>query len=374
MKERTGSIHKRNGVIIVRVRYTDRLGKRRELVRQAGSKPEARDIRKQLLAEVARKKSEADIDTAKMTFTQLAEMFKSKRLIPAEFENGKKARGLKSLKSPLIWYARLVKHFGKAIIHVVTADDVEDYKSKRLATGLSIASVNRELSLLCQIFNFAKTRKYITVTPFESADDPIIRLSLEIKRDRVMTQDEEIRLLEKCGKGREHIRAMLITAVDTGLRKGEMLKLQVSDVDLKSGVITVRAETSKTGTERFVPVTPRLRLEIEPFLTGKKSAERVFVITGFDDTWRRLLRNSKITNLRWHDLRHTAITRWIESGISHTEAMKISGHTQMNTFLRYLNLQPKRLQQIANTLAEYQLEQALEGKGEFSDIAGDYVQ
>lgn len=62
---------------------------------------------------------------------------------------------------------------------------------------------------------------------------------------------------------------------------------------------------------------------------------------------------ANITDLHFHDLRHTATTRMIRAGVPHTEVMKITGHTQMKTFLRYLNLGSDAVQNAATMLGAY---------------------
>jgi integrase len=232
MKERIGAIYKKQGKILVRVRWTDKLGKRREFIRQAEDRQQAKEIRKQLLAEVEKRKTVEHVEAHKMTFAQLAEIYKVKKFIPAEFdENGKKLRGLKSLATPLIILERLIEHFGKARIQEIDSVAIEEYRDKLLASGLKYASANRYLDILRVIFNWAKTKKWIHLTPFETAEEPIIRKSLEVKRNRIMSVDEESRLLAQCTGKRKHLRAMIICAVDTALRKSEQLTLTVSDVD-----------------------------------------------------------------------------------------------------------------------------------------------
>jgi integrase len=63
--------------------------------------------------------------------------------------------------------------------------------------------------------------------------------------------------------------------------------------------------------------------------------------------------DAKLEDFRFHDCRHTATTRMIASGSSHTEVMKIAGHTQLKTFLRYLNITPETTRRVANNLNTY---------------------
>lgn len=92
--------------------------------------------------------------------------------------------------------------------------------------------------------------------------DPLISIADERKRERILTRDEELRLLSAC-ENRKHLRAILICALDTGMRRGEILGLKWSDVDFEERVLTIRAFNTKTMKERQVSLTTRLTLELE---------------------------------------------------------------------------------------------------------------
>jgi integrase len=73
----------------------------------------------------------------------------------------------------------------------------------------------------------------------------------------------------------------------------------------------------------------------------------------FKKSFASALANASIEGLRFHDLRHTAITRMIQAGLSPMEIMKVSGHSQMTTFARYVNPNTNAVQRIADTLSTY---------------------
>jgi integrase len=119
------------------------------------------------------------------------------------------------------------------------------------------------LALLRSVFNFAKREGFITKTPFEMGA-PLISAADETKRDRVLSRQEvEKLLLALSDERRLHIRALVVAALDSGARKNELLTLRWSDVDLLSGVITVRAFNTKTAKSRQVPISARLKDELE---------------------------------------------------------------------------------------------------------------
>lgn len=168
--------------------------------------------------------------------------------------------------------------------------------------------------------------------PFTDAD--------ETKRERVLSFDEEIRLLEACEKRRAHLRPLIITAVDTAMQRGELFKLQWKDIDLASQTITVTAMNSKTTKARTIAMTPRVQAELET-LWNKSPKDGNGLVFGITDTVKRSFagacKDANINGLRFHDLRHTSITKMIQAGITPMEVMKISGHTQMMTLRRRLS-------------------------------------
>ena len=101
-------------------------------------------------------------------------------------------------------------------------------------------------------------------------------------------------------------------------------------------------------------MTPRVREELEKLheKVRKSPDDRVFGINdNFKKSFMGVCEDAKITGLTFHDLRHTAITRMVQAGIPIPEIMKISGHTQMSTFARYVNPDARAVQHIAERLS-----------------------
>lgn len=122
-----------------------------------------------------------------------------------------------------------------------------------------------------------------------------------------MTREEEVRLLNECVGYRSHIRLLVIAALDTGCRLGELLKLRWKEIDFDLGIITIQAFNTKTMRERQVSITTRLRHELESLtLNAKDINDLVFGIKcevrkGF----RKACIEAKLEGVRFHDLRHT---------------------------------------------------------------------
>ena len=107
------------------------------------------------------------------------------------------------------------------------------------------------------MLNWAVGREYLDRTPFRRGTEVLIRMELEDnKRRRRISESEEAALLAVASP---HLRSMIIAALDTGMRRGEMLALRFGDIDWTRRMITLRGATTKSRRTRLVPIgTARL--------------------------------------------------------------------------------------------------------------------
>lgn len=343
-----------------RITITDEHGKRRNIVRRAKDKSEARVILKTLTRQLDDEGSKA-VDYARLTFLDLADFYATHYLKPAEFVNGRKVAGMKDWKHAAIYLRVFKEYFGRHLLREITHADIRTLRSKRLQTPTqygrqrSITTVNRELTYLRRIFNIAEREGFIGKNPFRSGDT-LISTADEVKRERVLTHDEETRLLDVCTGRRSHLRPILIAALDTAMRCGELIKLRWSEVCFDSWLILVKAENSKTARSRVVAMTPRLRTELLKLWQESRQdvSKRVFGVTdNFKKGFAAACRLAGIEGFRFHDARHTAITRMVAAGIPPMECMKVSGHSQYATFARYVNPTEQAVRRAADALAVF---------------------
>jgi integrase len=382
---------------IVRV---DGNGKPHQFTRRANDKSHARRLKRELEDEHD-DNGEQGLDGARMVFRELAGHYKKSRLFEAiyhgEGEAQRKVGGLRSYKAPQGFLETLTAHFGAKLIRNITHDDIEQFKLTRLSeptrgdvasyerelkknpkaelrSTRTIASANRELELMRAVMRFAQRQGWLSRSPFEMGS-PLISKADERRRERVLTHDEEQRLLEACGprtlvytlrgkqittqddgERRSHLRALIIAALDTAMRRGELFKLVWRDVDLENRLIKIVALNSKTARPRTVAITPRLYAELER-LRAQAPDDPEIPVFGVKDTVKRSFaaacKAAEIEGFRFHDCRHTAITRMVQAKIAPMEIMKISGHTQHVTFTRYVNPDTSSIYRAADALAAY---------------------
>lgn len=351
-----------DGVLYASINIPVGNGKYRKRKKRVENRTEARQW---ALAELDRIKHGSPDEKQFNTFLDLAEWYKKYFLHAPIYEHGLKVDGVKDWKKSQAKLDRMSVYFGPKRLATFSETDLRAYAIERRKTdNVTTATLNRDFALMRAMF-----KKGAAENPALSVPRFPINPAAEVERDRVMTFDEEALILAACEstetleyerKGqsvtaqhktnREHLRAIVIIAVDTAMRSGEIFSLTWSDVNLDSDIITIRPRNSKTGKGRRVGMTPRVKAAFEQL---PQSKGKVFAITSARKAFATACRRAKVIDLHFHDLRHTATTRMIRAGIPHAEVMKTTGHSQLKTFMRYLNLVDDTVQNTANMLAEY---------------------
>ena len=371
MKEKKGYVFESCGKWYARITVTDESGKRRNIKRTAGSKTEAREMLKQIAAQLNDAGSKA-IDNLRKTFNDLADFYEANYAVPVQFQNNQKVCGLRNLVNVRHYLTCYRDYFGKKKLRDISYSDLRSYRTKRFEVltqykrQRTVASMNRELVYLRRMLNIALQQGWIDRNPF-NAGDPLILTSCERRRERILSPEEESRLLAACEHPqRHHLRPLLIALLDTGCRKSEMLKLRWRDVSLHTRTITIRAENTKTLKERTVAITQRLQMELAVLWdrSDKNIDSRVF---GIADNVRNSfakacaeagIKHGGIDGLTLHCLRHTAATRLVKGQLPIQLVGRILGHTQVNTTYRYLSVDNDTAKQAAAILESYQAPQA----------------
>src|SRR5262249_5968696 len=148
------------------------------------------------------------------------------------------------------------EHLGRKRLREITYADIRAFRATRLKTPTqynrqrTITTVNRELSCLRRILNIAVRESWIHKNPF-ACGDSLISFAVERKCERILTREEEMCLLSACDDPlRKHLRPILICALDTGMRQGEIFKLRWSDICFETRTVTIQAFNTKTMRER----------------------------------------------------------------------------------------------------------------------------
>lgn len=234
--------------------------------------------------------------------------------------------------------------FGDLLLTDITPKKIAEYKGKRRLDGAKPATINKELGLIRHAFNLA-------IKEWEwCRNNPMHRVSMEPVHnqiDRWLTLDEEERLL---AASPAWLREVIIFALNTGMRQGEILSLQWRDVDFARSVLVVMK--SKNRERRTIPLNGRVfKLLMEKQQGSLLKSGLVFTTSrGTRINARNLARafygameKGRIENFRFHDLRHTFATRLVQAGIDLYKVQRLLGHKTPAMTQRYAHHSPESL-------------------------------
>jgi integrase len=150
-------------------------------------------------------------------------------------------------------------------------------------------------------------------------------------------------LMPEFGSYTDYLTPLVLVAMNTGLRRGELLELTWADLDLPRGILTVRGEGAKSGRTRHVP----LNSEAQRVLSAWKPAEGEGLVFPGDDgrpmanlktAWVRVAAAAKLQAFRFHDLRHTFASKLVQRGVDLNTVRELLGHSDFSLTLRYAHL------------------------------------
>lgn len=257
----------------------------------------------------------------------------------------------------------LVNFFGKYSLAAITPDMVATFRDRRLSgddrcvDGVpqprAANTVRLELALMGHLYNVA-----IKEWGLGLAYNPVAnvrRPSPGAGRNRRLSPAEEAALLEAVdAHSNPMLRWIVRIAIETGMRSSEITSLKRSQVDLSRRV--VRLLETKNTQPRTVPLTAQAAQVFREALThpvrpldtdlifygepGKDGKRRPY---NFNKVWLGIKARLGIEGLRFHDLRHEAVSRLVEAGLSDQEVAAISGHKSMQMLKRYTHLRAEDL-------------------------------
>ncbi len=206
------------------------------------------------------------------------------------------------------------------------------YRDERLQE-VAAGTVIRELAYLSSVINHARREWSINITnPVQLIKKP----SSPKGRDRVLSPEEERRLLaatEPAKNRNVYTQPFIVLAIETAMRRGEILGMRWEDVDLLRRTVFLRC--TKNGESRTVPLSMKALKTLENL--PKTADERVLPVNfpALEKNFQRAAKRAGIANLRIHDLRHTATTRLAEKLSNVLELSAVTGHKQLNMLKRY---------------------------------------
>lgn len=217
--------------------------------------------------------------------------------------------------------------------------DIAAYRDMRLA-DVRPATVLRELGIVQHALDIAaKEWGYpLSSNPVKGIRKP----KLGSARERRVSPEEFDALLKGAARSRNrNLAVAIILALETGMRRGELLGMLWEHIDFQHRVLLI--PKTKNGHPRTIPLTSRAT---EMLLTQRDRDEiRPLPMTedSLKKSWQRLLNRVGIDGLHFHDLRHEAVSRFFEMGLSMPEVALISGHRDPRMLFRYTHLDPRKV-------------------------------
>ncbi|SHF71300.1 Site-specific recombinase XerC [Kaistia soli DSM 19436] len=226
-------------------------------------------------------------------------------------------------------------NLSKARLAQPLASAVAAYRDDRLKV-VKGETVRRELTVLRHCFEIAMKEWGVPLP-----NNPVKQITLpkpsQAREIRLFEGDEAVLIHESTSPSARYLLPLMKLAIEMGMRRGELLSLRWDHLDLEQGLAYL--PITKIGSARAVPLTP---VAIALLAGVMRVEERVFPVSAdaVRHAWARLRKRAGLDGLRFHDLRHEAVSRFFEIGLSAQEVALISGHRDMRMLARYTHLRP----------------------------------
>ncbi|HCD9498720.1 DUF4102 domain-containing protein [Legionella pneumophila] len=266
------------------------------------------------------------------------------------------------------------KLFNYPLIEITPAR-MERWRINRLNDGVSNATVNRDVTVMRSILTKAFEWGFLPANPLSKfkqlkidqspkvrylSQDEERRLrdalkyrEVELKQDRIKgNQWREERGYEKLhefseNKFSDHLMPMILIAMNTGLRQGELFNLDWDMIDLEKRSLIISGEITKNSSSRYIPLNDEAFAVFQKL--NKQNNKLGLVFPSKNDkpfnnvkrAWATLLKKANIEQFRWHDLRHHFASKLVMAGVDLNTVRELLGHSDIKTTLRYAHLAPE---------------------------------
>jgi integrase len=255
---------------------------------------------------------------------------------------------------------------------------MESWRKDRLKAGVKPVTLNRQIDTLRSCLHKAVEWGVIDAHPMAGLkrlkvdDDERVRFlspaeekrlrDALVKRETVMREarDRFNEWREDRGKAAlparaqvyvDNVRPLVLLALNTGLRRGELFSLKWADIDADANMLTVRAAAAKSGDSRRVPLNPEAHEVLKAWRKQQKPESDAFVFPGADGkrltninkSWATVCTLAKVTNFRLHDCRHHFASRLVQLGNDLNRVRELMGHADIKMTLRYSHLSEDNL-------------------------------
>ncbi|GAD80625.1 site-specific integrase [Vibrio ezurae] len=266
------------------------------------------------------------------------------------------------------------KHFLSKDLDRITAWDVEKWKSERIKLGRAPATINYSINTLKGALSRAVEWDLIEAHNLTK----VKTLKNDNTRIRYLSEEEEDRLFEaifnrtelirnkriSSNKHREirgeplypslsgvrfvdYVEPIILTAMHTGLRRGELLSLTWDDVYFSHQYLVVKSSEAKSKKARTLPLNTTIMDVLKDWRKQHPFNHYVFTagtdkpLTDIKKPWLRIVEKAGLSNFNFHDLRHHFASKLVMAGVDLNTVRELLGHADLNMTLRYAHLAPE---------------------------------
>ncbi|MEX0963068.1 MAG: site-specific integrase [Pseudohongiellaceae bacterium] len=334
----------------------------------------ARVIAKNKAAEVAQK---VDIQKEKKRLGQqtLAAKYSSLgRFIENRYKPWVESN-LKSHKESLRTLNTDFSHLHGRQLENITPWDIQKWMAERKKDGLTESTINRRVATLKAVLSKAVEWQIIEASPLSgmkrlktdntprirylsNEEEKRLRNALENRQDIQRTERKNHRKwcetrdiavpAELSNSYTDYLKPIVILALNTGMRRGELFNLKWADVDLKGKLLTIEGKTAKSGHTRYIPLNSEAFSVLVAWRNQNCANGLVFPspstgsrLDNINSSWGNLISGTEIPNFRFHDLRHHFASKLVMAGVDLNTVRELLGHKDISTTLRYAHLAPE---------------------------------
>jgi integrase len=261
----------------------------------------------------------------------------------------------------------------------ITTERIEAWKARRLNDGRRPSTVLRDLFTLSSVLRRAVKAGELAENPARRVDRPRIDRRGKVRfldeaeesrlRKDLLDRDQEMLTQRKAANIRrqkrhepllprlihfgDHLTPAVLLSMNTGLRRGEVIKLRWACINFDHRLLTVEGPDAKSRQTRHVPLNDEATSVLRRWREQSGSRGRVFnVTTSFRTTWEKALNRAAIKKFRWHDLRHHFASRLVQRGVPLNTVRDLLGHSSVQMSLRYAHLAPDQRREAVAKLNE----------------------
>ncbi|HEY4832289.1 MAG TPA: site-specific integrase [Waddliaceae bacterium] len=284
------------------------------------------------------------------TFLELTDRYKTDGLLDHLKSAKDVLRHLEYWKGRLGAYALV--HLHSDLLSKERALLLETPIAKRLKRNS--ATVNRYIASLSSCLSYAKKLRWIDENPCSD----LTKLKESKGRDRTLNADEADRLLAECRESQNpYLYCITLMAITTGMRQGEILKLEWSHMDLEAHIAHIKE--SKNGRPRSVPLVSEIVEELKklynvrnPAKTLAFASKTAFGKIDIKKAWQVAAKKAGLNDVHFHDLRHTYSTEASKQGASTIELSTAMGHRTLQMLDRYTHMQAQMTRQYSEGIVK----------------------